>query len=63
MITPGVRLTAPLDRPAGARVACSHRRSMDIIIMLGVMPVVDNVVSILVWTEPLVYQRSVRSRR
>ena len=60
---PRARFTAPLDGSAGIHVACSHRRPMDVIIMLGLMPVADDAVSILVRTELFVYRRSVWSRR
>ena len=59
---PGVHFTAPLDGSAGAHVTCPHRRSVDVIIMMGVMPVADDTTSVLVRTEPLAYQRSVWSR-
>ena len=45
---PRVHFTAPLDGPAGARVACPHHRPMDVIIMPGLMPVADDATSILV---------------
>ena len=56
---PRVRFTTPLDGLAGTRIACPHRRPVDIIIMSGLMPVADDAVSILVRTGPFVYQRSV----
>ena len=63
MVTmPVARFTAPLDGWAGARVACPHRRSMDVIIMPGLMPVADDATSVLVCTEPFVYRWSVWSR-
>ena len=52
---PGARFTAPLDGPGGAHVACLHRPLIDVIIMPGLMPVVDDAASILVRTEPFVY--------
>ena len=60
---PGARFTAPVDGLARAHVACPHRRPMDVIIMLGLMPVADDVASVLVQTGPLVYRWSVWSRR
>ena len=36
---PGVCLPGLLDSPVGARVICSHRRPMDVIIVLGPTPV------------------------
>ena len=55
MTMPRACFTAPLDGPAGARVAYPHRRPMDVIIMPGLMPVADDAVSVLVQTEPFVY--------
>ena len=52
----GVCSTAPLIGLAGARVACSHRRSVDVIIMLGLAPVVDDATSVLVWPEAFVHK-------
>ena len=43
---PGARFTAPLDGSARTRVTCPHRRSVDVIIMPGPMPVVDDAMSI-----------------
>ena len=43
---PGVCFTGPLDGLAEARVACSHRRLMDVIIMPGPTSVADDAVSI-----------------
>ena len=43
---PGVCFTTPLDGPASARAACSHRPLMDVIIMLGLAPVVDDAANI-----------------
>ena len=48
---PGVRFLALLDGPVGARAACSHRPLMDVIIMTGWTPIVDDAASILVWPE------------
>ena len=61
-IMPRACFTAPLGGSARARVACPYYRSVDVIIMLGAMPVADNAASVLVWTGPLVYRWSVRSR-
>ena len=44
--TPRMHLTGPPDGPVGPHAACSHRRLMDIIVMSGLMPVVDDAVSI-----------------
>ena len=59
---PGARFTAPLDGLAGAHATYPHHRPMDVIIMSGLMPVADDSASILVWTEPFAYRRSVWSR-
>ena len=56
---PGARFTAPLDGPAGARVACPHRCLMDVFIMPGLMPVANDATSILVWTRPSTCRRLV----
>ena len=53
---PGARFTAPLDGSAGTRVACPHRRPVDVIIMPGLMPVADDAMSVLVWTKPFTYR-------
>ena len=60
---PGVCFTAPLDGLAGTHATCSHHRPMDVIIMLGLMPVADDAMSILAQTELFVYRRSVWSMR
>ena len=60
---PGARFTAPLDGLARAHVTYPHRRSMDVIIMSGLMPVADDAMSILAQTELFVYQQSVWSMR
>jgi len=59
---PRARFTAPLDGSARAHVACPYHHPVDIIIMLGLMLIIDDVVSILVWTEAFVYWQSVWSR-
>ena len=51
---PRVRFTAPLDGLAGSHVACPHRRPVDVIIMLGLIPVADDAASVLVRTGPFV---------
>ena len=53
---PGVHFTGPLDGLAGARAACSHRRPMDIIIMPGLTPVVDDAASVSVWPEAFAHR-------
>ena len=58
-IMPGVCFTTPLDGSAGTRVVYPRRRSANIVIMPGMMPVADDAVSILVWTGPFTYRRSV----
>ena len=60
---PGARFTGPLDGPTRARVACPHRRSMDVIIIPGLMLVADDAASILVRPEPLAHRRPVWSER
>ena len=60
---PGARLTTPLNGSAETRVACSHYRPVDVIIMPGMMSIADDAASILVWTEPLMYRWSMWSRR
>ena len=62
-IMPGARFTAPLDGPAGARVAYPRHRPMDVIIMRGLMPIADDAASVLVRTEVFAYRRSMWSRR
>ena len=59
VIVPGARFTAPLDGSTRIRVACSHRRTVDIIIMPGLMLVADDVASVLVRTGPFAYRQSV----
>ena len=58
----GARFTAPLDGSTGIYVACSHRRPVDVIIMLGAMPIADDATSVIVWTGPLGYWQSMQSR-
>ena len=58
----GVRFPAPIDGPARAHVACPHHRPIDIIIMPGLMPVADDVASVLVRTKLFAYRWSVWSR-
>ena len=57
---PRACFTAPLDGSVRIHVAC--RRTVDIIIVLGPMLVANDAPSVLVWTGPLVYRRSVWSR-
>ena len=45
---PGAHFTAPLDGPAVACVACPQCHPKDIIIISGLMPVADDVASVLV---------------
>ena len=52
---PGAHFTTLLDGLAGTRVTCPHRRLVDVIIMLGLMPVADDAASIFVRTEPFAY--------
>ena len=52
---PRVRFPAPLDGPAVAHAACSHRPLMDVIIMLGLTPIVDDAASVLVRSELIVH--------
>ena len=59
---PGARFTAPLDGLAKIRVACPHRRSVDVIIVTGLMLIADDAAGILVRTEPFAYRWSVWSR-
>ena len=59
--TPGARFTTSLEGLARIRVACCH--TVDIVIVSGLMPVVDDATSVLVWIGLLVYRRSVWSRR
>ena len=54
-----VRFTAPLDGLARARVVCPHRRSVDVVIMPGLIPVADDAMSVLVRTGPFAYRWSV----
>ena len=56
---PRACFTAPLDGSVETRVAYPHRRPVDIIIMLGLMPVANDATSILVWTGPFMYRRLV----
>ena len=58
---PGVHLTGPLDGSARARDACSHRRPVDVIVILGLMPVVDDAASISVWPKAFMHRWSVWS--
>ena len=58
MTMAGAHFNAPLEGSARNCVACSCHRPVDIIIVLGPMPVVDDATSILVWTGPLVYRWS-----
>ena len=60
-----LRAGTPVVRPTivpGARFTCSRHRSVDVIIMSGLMPVDDDAASVLVWTEPFAYRWSVWSR-
>ena len=57
----GVRVSAPLNGPAGPRAACSHRPLMDVIIMPGLTLIVDDAMSITVWPKPFVHRWSVWS--
>ena len=59
----GARFTAPLDGPAEAHVACSYCPSMDVIIMPGLTPVVDDTVSVSVRLEAFAHRWSVWSGR
>ena len=54
---PRVRLTGPLDGPAGARTACSHRRPVNAIIVPGLTSVVDDTTSVLVWPKAFAHRR------
>ena len=56
---PGARFTAPLDGLARTRISYPHHCPVDVIIMSGLMLVADDATSILVWTGPFVYRRSV----
>ena len=58
---PRVCFSAPLDGPSGAHAACSHRPMMDVIIMLGLTPIVDDATSVMVRPEPFARRWSVRS--
>jgi len=51
--TPGARFTAPLDGSAGIRVGCC--RPVEITIVPGPMPDIDDATSVVVWIRPLVY--------
>ena len=59
----GACFTGPLDGLARARVACPHRRPIDVIIMPSLMPVADDAASILVRDELFAYRQSVWSMR
>ena len=59
---PRACFTAPLDGLARAHVAYPHYRPVDVIIMLGLMPVADDATSILVRPELFTHRRSVWSR-
>ena len=52
---PGVRVLTLLDGQAGPRATCSHRHSMDIIIVLGVALIIDDAVSVIVQPEPFTH--------
>ena len=54
--TSGVCFIGPLDGPVGAHAACSHRCLMDVIIMLGLTPVANDVVSISVWPKAFTHR-------
>jgi len=58
---PGVCFTSPLDGPDGAHAACSHRPSMDVIIMPGLTLVIDDTTSISVRPEMFAHRWSVWS--
>ena len=59
----GARFTGPLDGPARAHAACPHRRSMDVIVMLGLTLVVDDTVSVSVRPKAFAHRRPVWSGR
>ena len=61
--TPRVCFTGPLDGMGEARVVCSHRRPMDIIIMPGPTSIADDVASISVRPEAFGHRRPVWSGR
>ena len=58
---PRVRFPAPLDGLAEAYATYSHCPLMDIIITLGLMPIVDDAVSVTVRLEPFAHRWSVWS--
>ena len=58
---PRVRVLALLDGQARACAACSHRHSMDVIIALGVVSIVDDTASIMVRPELFTHRWSVWS--
>ena len=58
---PEVRVPARLDGPAGARATCSHHPLMDVIIMPGLTPIVDDAASVKVRPEPFAHRWSVWS--
>ena len=48
---PGKRVPALLDGQAGARTACSRHHSIDVIVVLGMAPIVDDAASVMVRPE------------
>ena len=58
---PMAHFTASLDGLVGIRVACCH--TANIVVVSGPMPVADDAMSVLVRIGPLVYRRSMWSRR
>ena len=58
---PRVHFLAPLDGPAGARAACSHRPLMDVIITPGLTPIVDDAASVSVRPKAFTRRQSVWS--
>ena len=60
---PRMRVPALPDSQAGARAACSHRHLMDVIIALGLAPIVDDAASVMVRPELFAHRWSVWSGR
>ena len=56
---PGMRVPALLDGQTGARAAYYRRHLMDVIIAPGMALIVDDAMSILVWTKAFMHRRPV----
>ena len=53
---PRVHVLTHLDGQSGAHTTCSHRHSMDVIIMPGVALIVDDAMSVIVRPEPFTHR-------